>query len=327
VKAISLAFKIFKVDSEVCSEEDRIFERQTTDYRRSCQLLASADAGRHFAFRRPCKMNLTTCRIFGFVLLALSGSCSGFVREKTPLTRRKRGTVASNDPSDSLAAAALSQADSKQRKDRLAGGMAFLTGFADVALYLKYKTFATMMSGNTLWLAKALIEQQIVLALYYVSLILAYIVGLVSFRRFELGIRKETMPICSFVVALLFIASDTMDFLYGGRWLPVAMLAAAYGIINSVGSEVAGTFTYVVTGHITKSTNILVDRISRSRGRKRLSEKDKTFINDAVIVTGGFFSGALLASLMAKSQALYRPGVFACLGLLYGLLFCWHFVD
>jgi uncharacterized membrane protein YoaK (UPF0700 family) len=274
------------------------------------------------------KMNFTRCRLFCFVLLAWSESGLGFVRGKASLARRKRGTVAFKDPSDhSRTASAISQADSKQRKDRLAGCTAFLTGFADVALYLKYKTFATMMSGNTLWLAKALTEQQVVLALYYASLIIAYIAGLVLFRRFELGVRKETMHLCSLVVASLFIASDAIDFMHGGRWLPVAMLASAFGIINSVGSEVAGTFTYVVTGHITKSTNILVDRISRSRGRKRLTEMDRMFINDAVTVTAGFFSGALLASLMAKSQALFRPGVFAGLGVLYGLLFYWHFVD
>ena len=40
----------------------------------------------------------------------------------------------------------------KDKKNKFATMMAFLTGIADVTLNLKYKTFATMMTGNTMWM-------------------------------------------------------------------------------------------------------------------------------------------------------------------------------
>ena len=96
------------------------------------------------------------------------------------------------------------------------------------------------------------------------------------------------------------------------------MLASGYGIINSIGAEVAGTLTFVVTGHMTKLTNLAVDRLSSQQKQPlTVTEKNATMENAAVVL--GFFGGALWAC--AVRQSLKRTAEFALLGVLHGTLF------
>lgn len=76
-------------------------------------------------------------------------------------------------------------------KKRLAAGMAFLTGWANVTLFLKYKGFATMMTGNTMWMARAAVEMRYVDVLYYMSMIFSYTMGLATFRKADLEFVKS----------------------------------------------------------------------------------------------------------------------------------------
>jgi uncharacterized membrane protein YoaK (UPF0700 family) len=221
-------------------------------------------------------------------------------------------------------AATTTAATRSDGKKRLATGMAFLTGWADILLFLKYKTFATMMTGNLMWLATATVEGNLKNVGYYSSVIASYIFGLTAFRRMDFSLRKKCLRICALLVAGLFVGSDLIYALtsYKSRWLPVMMLASGFGVINSIGTEVAGTLTFVVTGHMTRLIHVAVDRCSRSRGgRKRLSDADKEGVKLNSAVIGGFFGGALFASFL--NQSFLLPGAFSMLGLLYGVLFYW----
>mmetsp|Transcript_34718 Transcript_34718/g.64031 ORF Transcript_34718/g.64031 Transcript_34718/m.64031 type:complete len:131 (-) Transcript_34718:101-493(-) len=103
------------------------------------------------------------------------------------------------------------------------------------------------------------------------------------------------------------------------------MLSAAFAVINSVGSEVGGTLTFVLTGHMTKLTALGVDRVSRTAGRKNLTDGDKSAAARCLLVIGAFFRGALWAcGLAARAPRLIERGAFSAMGLLYGLTFLWQ---
>lgn len=211
-----------------------------------------------------------------------------------------------------------------ERKRRLAFGMAFLTGISDLALNMKYKCFATMMTGNTMWMALAMIEQRFMDVGFYASVIFSYLAGLTVFRRSDLALKKKTLPLSAFLVAGLFVGSDVMFSIFQSRWIPTMMLAMGFGIVNSVGQEVTGTLTFVVTGHLTRMMNQIIDRASRTAGRKKftLADKQGLVLNASIFV--GFFCGAAAAGVLkAKGILANKLGVFSGIGLGYAVLFLW----
>jgi len=211
-----------------------------------------------------------------------------------------------------------------ERKRRLAFGMAFLTGISDLALNMKYKCFATMMTGNTMWMALALTERRFMDVGFYASVIFSYLAGLTVFRRSDLALKKKSLPLSAFLVAGLFVGSDIMFHIFKSRWIPTMMLATGFGIVNSVGQEVTGTLTFVVTGHLTRMMNQIIDRVSRTAGRKKLTLQDKQGFLLNASVFAGFFCGAALAGWLKASGILAgKLGVFSGIGLSYGLLFLW----
>jgi len=215
-------------------------------------------------------------------------------------------------------------------KKRLGSTMAFLTGIADIALFTKYKGFATMMSGNTLWMALAVIESRYLDVAYYASLIACYCAGVGTFRRADLTLQSKSLTlVCAPMATAFFIGSDICSSWIGtGRWLPMMLLATGFGVINSVGAEVAGSLTFVITGHLTRLTNMFVDRVSRTAGRKKLTDADKAARDMNVSIFGSFFAGAATACAIAASAKqggklgtwLWKY-TFSLLGTSYGLLF------
>jgi uncharacterized membrane protein YoaK (UPF0700 family) len=75
--------------------------------------------------------------------------------------------------------------------------------------------------------------------------------------------------------------------------------------------EVAGSLTFVITGHMTRLVNQAVHRTSRTAGRKKLY----SLVQNAAII-GGFFGGALFASFLKARQILFKFGIISCLGTL-----------
>lgn len=209
-------------------------------------------------------------------------------------------------------------------RKRMASCMAFLAGWANIAIFTKFKTFATMLTGNTMWLAMSITERKYADVAYYLSVIFSYNLGTAAFRRTDLSFRKQTLPVCAAVVASLFILGDWVHFATMTRWIPMMLFATAFGVINSLGTEVSGTLTFVVTGHTTRLVNQLVDRGSRTAGRKKLTEAQKTamVLNSAICC--GFFSGCVFATLLMSFGFLNRFGVFSAIGLSHAGLWLAH---
>ena len=212
-----------------------------------------------------------------------------------------------------------SDVDPVVRKRRLATSMAYLTGLSDVALSLQFQTFATMLTGNLMWLSRALMERNLQTTLYYTSVFASYLAGLSLVRLMRKKNPKTILRITGAATMALFLGADMLFYGAGlSRWIPVCMLSAAYGGINSMGTDFAGTLTFVVTGHLTRLAHLLTDLFVE---RKIMTEADVTAAKQSVGVTGGFFAGALTGFYLLSRNLLLRQGFFTTLGVCYGILF------
>ncbi|KAJ1455283.1 hypothetical protein M885DRAFT_587790 [Pelagophyceae sp. CCMP2097] len=212
---------------------------------------------------------------------------------------------------------------------RLVFGLAFLTGLADIVLFRKYRTFSTMMTGNTMWMAAAVVNTQWRTAAYYLSIIFAYVGGLAAFRVLDtqVGEQGSATFAAAPAVALLFAASDLLSW---KRPLdlcsPMLLLAAAFGIINSVGQDVAGLLTFVVTGHMTKLTAMAVDRLGGKGESSTMQAQDLAAAARSVGVIGAFFGGAMCgAVVLSRWPKLLDRGMATMIGMQFGALFLWQF--
>lgn len=91
---------------------------------------------------------------------------------------------------------------------------------------------------------------------------------------------------------------------------------------NAVGSEVSGTMTFVVTGHLTKLTNQFVDWVGGSS--KQLSKPEKTAVVLNASAFFGFFAGAAFACVLRSRQWLNNFGIFSAIGVSYAALWLAH---
>ena len=86
-----------------------------------------------------------------------------------------------------------------RRDDRvlLACGFAFTTGWVDVLCTLHFGAFGTMMTGNSIYLAKSVSHQSVSEALFYLSAIVAYAAGawLNCYLNYQLGRRQSASAI------------------------------------------------------------------------------------------------------------------------------------
>jgi len=225
--------------------------------------------------------------------------------------------------SAAVSAPAATPARQFNYKKRVATFMAFMTGWADYLLVTKYKFFATMMTGNSMWMMNALVDARFRDVAFYASVIASYIFGVGLFRRAELTYKEKALRgLFAPIVTGCFLLSDYLTMLNPAcRWIPALLLASSWGIINSVGSEVTGTLIFVVTGAMTRVSNMMVDRISRTAGRKKISKEGMLM---SLSVIGGFWMGAAWSVWLNKTMPdLIKHGVFSIIGLTYGCLFLW----
>lgn len=246
------------------------------------------------------------------------------VQTSSPVFKNNVNLISKAPSTTSLnAAAAATPARQFNAKKRVATFMAFMTGWADFLLFTKFKFFATMMTGNSMWMMCALVDSRFRDVAFYASVIASYIFGVGLFRRAELSYKEKALNgLFAPVVTACFLLSDYLTKINPAcRWIPAVMLAFSWGIVNSVGSEVTGTLIFVVTGAMTRFSNMVVDRISRTAGRKKIS---KEALMMPLSVIGGFWLGAGWSFWLNKNAPqLTKYGAFSIIGAVYGSLFLW----
>ena len=106
-----------------------------------------------------------------------------------------------------------------------------------------------MMTGNSMKMADALVAGRIADAAFFLTVIASYVLGQGTFRRAELSLKERALRgAFAPIVAGCFLLSNYLYWSDAARFLPGALLSFAWGIVNSVGSEVTGTLIFVVTG-------------------------------------------------------------------------------
>jgi len=208
-------------------------------------------------------------------------------------------------------------------KKRIAILMAFMTGWSDFIFIKKYNFFATMMTGNSMKMANALVDGRARDSLFFLSVIVTYMFGVGTFRRAELSYKDKAMNgLFAPIVAGCFLCSDYLSWVKPScKFIPAMLLSFSWGIINSVGSEVTGTLIFVLTGAMTRLSNMIVDRISRTAGRKKIPKEGMLM---SLSVIGGFILGAAWSAFLStRAPKLVTHGVFSIIGGIYGLLFLW----
>ena len=206
-------------------------------------------------------------------------------------------------------------------KNRLVFLLAAMTGVADVVVVTKYKNFPTMMTGNTIWLASHVLNQSFGLAAYITAVLLSYMSGLAIFRKMYGSLKEQSLELFAPMVTAAFLAADYLSAANPAvKWPSMCLLAGSYGIINSVGTDMAGTLCFVLTGHMTKMTNSIVDRFSEEK--KKIDSS--AFIRSSSVCAGIFLRAvAAWASLKAFPHLLQR-GMLSFMGTVYGGLFLWQ---
>ena len=158
--------------------------------------------------------------------------------------------------------AAAASASTKARqfayKKRIAIIMAFMTGWADFVFIKKYNFFPTMMSGNSLKMSYAMIDGRIHDTFFFLSIIFSYMMGVGIFRRAELSYKDKALNgLFAPLVTICFVMSDYLSWMSpSSKFVPAMLLSLAWGIVNSVGSEVTGTLIFVVTGAMVSLMNV-----------------------------------------------------------------------
>jgi len=240
-------------------------------------------------------------------------------------------------------ATAASVDKSKVGNKRLAAGMCFLTAWADMVLNAKLATFCSMLTGNTLWMIKALSELRMMDGLYYFLVIASYGAGAAMYRTWQQTTGSSNKPprrllptiaaivTLSFVAADRFMAHSSQGLFLLAKWLPACLLSFGFSLVNLVGQETAGTMTFVVTGHITKLVHAVVDdrraqqlQAQSARGMiQRLKQQTGVVTNAAALA--GFIGGAMFSNYLRLSgiKTMAGLGEFAWIGLFMGGLFLW----
>lgn len=91
------------------------------------------------------------------------------------------------------------------------------------------------MTGNSMWMAAALVESRFRDVAFYLTVIASYIGGVSTFRRVEFEWKENALnAILAPIVMGFLIGSDLLTLRDAScRWIPAVMLAYAWGIINS----------------------------------------------------------------------------------------------
>lgn len=112
-----------------------------------------------------------------------------------------------------------------------------------------------MMSGNSLKMSYALVDGRIRDTFFFLTIIFSYMVGVGIFRRAELSYKDKALNgLFAPLVTICFLVSDYLSWVNpSSKFVPAMLLSLAWGVINSVGSEVTGTLIFVVTGAMVSS--------------------------------------------------------------------------
>ncbi len=163
-------------------------------------------------------------------------------------------------------------------KEGLAVLMAFTTGWANIGCMMRFDAFGTMMTGNSLQMALLFAQGKWQGFLYYLSLVVAYVVGVLLYRVLDIAMGERSTPTrIAPVVFAMFLLTDAISWVadyaqssyfwctdalspwleerYMQEWRkngPVIPLSIGFGMVNALSMDVTRYVTNAVTGNYQK---------------------------------------------------------------------------
>ena len=207
----------------------------------------------------------------------------------------------------------------------LVNGLAFTLGWSNVLCLIKYRTFGTMMTGNTLYFGQNLVLGKWVDAAYYGSVIVSFVTGSLLYKLVDWKSPKKRAAtmLAPFCLAM----TVTQDALVSeGRW-PVMLVTCVLGVMTSVSNDYDGIVTNVVTSHIQKFTVKMFDNVVKPTS---LDDKTKADMRTSGLVIAAFFSGVCFGTAVARLVNIpnrhppFQPPVFTPLGIVFAGLLLLH---
>jgi uncharacterized membrane protein YoaK (UPF0700 family) len=169
--------------------------------------------------------------------------------------------------------------------------LAIIAGYADAVGFLRYDTFAGLMTGNTILLGISVSNGKFGAALFELLIIAVFTTGVVLARIFLRLVRRPWVPMT--VVSVLLVACGFLR-----RDIAAPTLALAMGIQNSAANRFNGIAlnTVFITGNLQKLGEGLVQWIWPKPGDEGKS--------DGVAIFGmvwlGYAVGATLGAIAYK---------------------------
>lgn len=208
-----------------------------------------------------------------------------------------------------------------RRNDRvlLACGFAFTTGWVDVLCTMRFGAFGTMMTGNSIFVAKSIVSGSFADLLFYTSVVVCYCIGVVLHRVLDHALGERTSALAAAIpVATCCVLVDVCHAALGPSRYYVCFVSVACGCVNVVSQKIAGVVTNAVTGNLQKLSSACWEHVMY----KPLGPGCRRHVFITAVVHVSFLSGiglsAVSLNLVGDTHLNFIPPAFAFTLLLWG---------
>merc|ERR1712096_330414 len=126
----------------------------------------------------------------------------------------------------------------------LSCGASFASGWVNVLCLVRFKTFATMMTGNLIYLTEAIVDRSQSELLFYAATLLSYYAGSWLYHGLDLALHhRSSASAVAPVVLLLVVGPDASTMLMAPAQWHVWPVCAGMGVVTSITAEVDGMIT------------------------------------------------------------------------------------
>ncbi|CAE7573520.1 unnamed protein product, partial [Symbiodinium pilosum] len=190
---------------------------------------------------------------------------------------------------------------------------AFVTGYADIVSLIRYRAFASMLTGNAIMLGKSVMTNLSASdhgPWYYVFICLSFFAGSILQRLCEHYFPNRGSSIAAVPLAAIVVIAESVEILTSPNmdkgdiyqdWT-VAGVALLFGVVASACSTGRlGTHTTMVTGHVLSLANFISSCIVNGS----VKAEDGWKAAQSMLVVVGTLAGALFGGLLVKIVDVY----------------------
>jgi uncharacterized membrane protein YoaK (UPF0700 family) len=222
--------------------------------------------------------------------------------------------------------------------------LAVCHGWASFVSFSRFGGFASMMTGNLLFGAGAVVNTIGNMAsssssnvssagassggiddvLFFSTLLASYSCGLVLYRVTLVLTRfHDSATVSAILIMCLLVATDALLYLASQHRLLMCIVAAAMGCVNAVVMVVNGHTTHVLTLQLQRAVMLAVDLLLGVGGTEAKTKQKKLLaLLEAVSLITSFLAGAVVAASLVSWGAEHFQ--FSPIGVVFGVILSLH---